>query len=84
MKDIMTDEEMEERLNHTHNVGISVGLRLAAAEIMQAAKESFERFGSGERQTERLRYLANELHCKANKAHPGPQARALNFNQEPQ
>jgi hypothetical protein len=62
----------ESELLHTHNVGISEGLRQAAEHIMQAAKDSFERFGTEERQTARLRHLANELHCKANAAHPGP------------
>ena len=68
----MTDEEFEAQLLHTHNVGISEGLRQAAEHIMQAAKDSFERFGTEERQTARLRHLANELHCKANAAHPSP------------
>ena len=67
----MTDEELNERLNHTHQTGISEGLRRAAEHIMKAAKDSFERFGTEERQTARLRHLANELHCQANAAHPG-------------
>ena len=65
------DEELDTRLNHTHQTGISEGLRRAAEYIMQAAKDSFERFGTEERQTGRLRHLANELHCQANAAHPG-------------
>jgi len=72
----MTDEELNEQLNHTHQTGISEGLRRAAQHIMQAAKDSFERFGTEERQTARLRHLANELHRQANVAHPGtPNAR---------
>lgn len=67
----MTYEEIDERLNHTHRTGISEGLRRAAEHIMQAAKDSFERFGTEKRQTMRLRQLANELHCQANDAHPG-------------
>ncbi len=49
----MTDKELDERLNHTHQTGISEGLRRAAEHIMQAAKDSFERFGTEERQTAR-------------------------------
>ena len=67
----MTDKELDERLNITHQTGISEGLRRAAEHIMRAAKDSFERFGAEERQTARLRHLANELHCLANVAHPG-------------
>ena len=60
-----------ERLVNAHQTGISEGLRRAAEHIMQAAKDSFERFGPEERQTARLRHLANELHCQANAALTG-------------
>jgi hypothetical protein len=67
----MTDKELEEQLNHTHQSGISEGLRMGAKHIMDAAKDSFERFGAEDRQPARLRYLANELYLKANAADPG-------------
>jgi hypothetical protein len=74
----MTDDELDEWLNRSHQTGIAEGLRRAAEHIMQAAKDSFERFGTEERQTACLRQLANELHVMANTAHPPtPNAHAL-------
>ena len=73
----MTDEELDERLNHTHQTGISEGLRRAAEHIMEAAKNAFERFGGADRTAARLRHLANELHVMANTAHPGTPNAAL-------
>lgn len=71
IKECYTGEELEERLLHTHNSGISEGLRQAAEHTMDAAKASFERFGTDGSQAVVLRQLANELHVKANAAHPG-------------
>ncbi|MCC5848521.1 MAG: hypothetical protein JJU29_10525 [Verrucomicrobia bacterium] len=53
------DLELEAMLNHTHKSGIAEGLRRAGNHVMEAAKDSFERFGAEERQTPRLRHLAN-------------------------
>lgn len=64
----MTEEELEARLNETHHSGIAEGLRRAGAYTMDAAKDSFERFGTEERQTVRLRALATELYAQASAA----------------
>ena len=67
----MTNEEIGKQLNHTHQTGISEGLRRGAEHLMTAAKDAFERFGGDDRTAVRLRYLANELHLQANAAYPG-------------
>jgi hypothetical protein len=66
----MTDKELEYRLNHTHQVGIAVGLEQAAASLMDEAVAEF-RVGNVEKASN-LRRLAKSLETKAKKQHPGP------------
>jgi hypothetical protein len=61
----LKDEALDILLNRSYQSGIAEGLHRAANHIMQAAKASFERFGTEERQTLRLRTLANELHSQS-------------------
>lgn len=61
----MDKEELDELLDSMYQSGIAEGIHRAANHIIQAAKDSFERFGTEERQTHRLRALANELHAQS-------------------
>jgi hypothetical protein len=65
----ITEEYFDYRLNHTNQVGQSCGLKEAAEVVMEMALDAFKRKRP---EAEMLRELADELHAKGEKRHPGP------------
>ena len=66
----MNDEELEERMDHSFKLGVSVGWESAGHELRELAVNAFRR--RDDEVAVILRQIASDLESKSEKLHPGP------------